>query len=97
MLVKKVFLFIKQGDESVLCVHVKEGVIVRLDQHKALRKEMQELARLHAANSKKKAALRKKIIDMIMLMFFPGPSCDVDVISDPDGSTNTMCAFSNLR
>jgi hypothetical protein len=79
---------------------VKDGVVVRVDHHEHFRALLERFAAGNATGQRGKLAepaLLKAIRDFFFFVFWPGDSCDVDLISDPMSSTDRISGFSTLR
>jgi hypothetical protein len=87
-----------QGEEDVLCIFVDYDLGVRLDQHLDALKLLRNLAKIHKSKNKRNImAVKNGVFDLVVSMFWPGPTKDIDVMSSPLSSVEPSLEFNAIR
>lgn len=83
-----------QGTTPVEVVHIEKGFVINTDIDKRITQLLEVIVPNPKETSKK---TRGELGELLFLSLWPGPTADVNVISDPNGSTGVACKFNKAR
>lgn len=83
-----------QGTTPVEVVHVEKGFLVNVDIDQRIAKLLEGIVPKPKQASK---TCKGELGELLFLSLWPGPTADVNVISDPNGSTGLPCTFNRAR
>jgi hypothetical protein len=84
-----------------LAFHVNKGFLVTKSMDDAILPLIEKVIQLWKATKKEKETVlretKMELAERLLLTFWPGPSADVNVISNPLGTTEAKCEFNQIR
>lgn len=84
-------------DKKTPCLFLGDGLVIRLDEHRKIVMGMTSLAQSVVEGTTGVRARRHAVWDSVFLNFFPGPTCDVEVLSNPLGRRDAQPKFTSKR
>ena len=84
-----------QGTTPVEVVHIEKGFVVNTDIDKRITQLLEVIVPNRKEMTSKKT--RAELGELLVSSLWPGPTADVNVISDPNGSTGFACKFNKAR
>lgn len=82
----------------VECVHLRKGVIMRVDQHMLFLKSLEELAtKLKTGQKQQIQETKNGTLDRLLDGLWPGDAKDVEVISSPLSENSPSPEFNAVR